>query len=63
MAKLPKLDDLLKDPKHEETRTLLGGFVRAEIEKMIEERKDKRVKKSDSNLFDQIFGGGEDEDE
>lgn len=66
------LKDFLTDPAHKERRDFLSGVIDARIKELIAERQKSRNappddpeenknKKTAGNIFDDIFGGNDDE--
>lgn len=67
---MPKitLEEFLSDPAHKERRDFIGGIIDARLKDLIEQRKKekggKRGSKSnvaDGNIFDDLFGGSDDD--
>ena len=54
---LPKLEDFLKDPKHEETRAWFDGLVNDSVDRRVAKIKEKKKTDPDyDNPFDVLFG-------
>lgn len=70
---MPKLtvESFLSDPAHKEKRDFMSGIIDARIKEIIEQRKKKKNKSDDDddggnkgvsgNIFDELFGGGDDD--